>query len=65
MLHEHALTYKDRLLVVDLEYLVKKANKLGLSGREVIYISEEKDIEGTHIYYHVTGLSNDQRRIKD
>ncbi len=62
MLHEHALTYKDRLNVADLDYLVKKANKLGRSGRDVVHVNEETDVDGTHIYYFVTGLPGEQRR---
>lgn len=55
MLNEHAITYQDRLSVADLDYLAKKANKLGRSGREVIRVIQEEDSEGIHIYYQVTG----------
>jgi len=62
MLHEHAITYKDRLSVADLDYITKKANKLGRNGREIIRVHEETDSEGTHIYFDVMGLPGEQRR---
>lgn len=64
MLHEHAVTYQDRLSMADLDYIVKKANKLGKSGRDVVRVHEESDPEGTHVYFDVTGL-NEQRRISE
>ena len=63
MLHEHAITYQDRLTIADLDYLVRKANRLGLSGRDISRVYEETDKEGTHVYFSVTGLSHEQRRI--
>ncbi len=64
MLHEHAVTYKEKLTMAELDYIVKKANKLGRNGREVIRVHEETDADGTHVYFDVTGL-NEQRRIED
>ena len=34
-----------------LEYLAKKANRLGLDGREVVRVFVEEDTEGRHVYY--------------
>lgn len=62
MLNEHAITYQDRLSMADLDYITKKANKLGRSGRDIVRVYEEKDAEGTHVYFYVTGLSSEQRR---
>lgn len=64
MLHEHAVTYKEKLNMSELDYIVKKANKLGRNGREVIRVHEETDADGTHVYFDVTGL-NEQRRIEE
>ena len=61
MLHEHAVTYQDRLSIADLDYIVKKANKLGITCRQVLRVHEERDAEGTHVYFDVTGM-NEQRR---
>lgn len=61
MLHEHALTYNENLSVADLDYLAKKANKLGRAGREVLRVHEEKDADGTHVYFDVTGLNYERR----
>jgi len=57
MLHEHAVTYDTKLSIADLDYIVKKSNKLGKNGREVLRVHEETDSEGTHIYFDVTGLN--------
>ncbi len=62
MLHEHAITYKDRLSVADLDYIVKKSNRLGKLGREVVRVHEERDEEGTHVYFDVIGKHGEQRR---
>ena len=56
MLHEHVITYTDHLTMVDLDYIAKKANRLGRVGREVWRVHEEKDAEGTHVYFDVTGM---------
>lgn len=65
MLHEHAITYKDQLTMADLDYLVKKANKLGMKERLIVRVHEEADSEGKHIYFDVTGMNNiEQRRIE-
>lgn len=55
MLHEHAITYKDRLSIADLEYIIKKANRLGKVERDVVRVHEETDSEGTHLYFDVVG----------
>ena len=55
MLHEHAITYQDRLTIADLDYIVKKANKLGKAGKEIVRVHEESDNEGTHIYFDLIG----------
>lgn len=62
MLHEHAVTYKDRLSIADLDYIVKKANKIGRLGREIVRVHEETDAEGTHVYFDVIGVKYEQKR---
>jgi len=62
MLHEHAITYQDRLSMADLDYITKKANRLGRIGREVVRVHEESDSDGVHIYFDVTGMPGEQRR---
>ena len=54
MLHEHAITYQDHLSVDDLDYIIKKANRLGKVSRDIVGVSEETDLEGTHVYFDVT-----------
>jgi hypothetical protein len=62
MRHEHAITYQDQLTIADLEYLVRKANRLGRFGKELVRISSEKDVEGTHVYFDVEGTLNGSQR---
>lgn len=57
MLQEHAITYSESLSLYDVEQLVRKANQLGRSGRNVTRVHEECDEEGKHIYFNVQGLS--------
>ncbi len=64
MLHEHAITYQGKLCVGDLDYIVKKANKLGRVGRDVVRVHEESDAEGVHVYFDVTGMKCEQRRAE-
>jgi Holliday junction resolvase RusA-like endonuclease len=56
MITEHAISYKEKLSMEDLTYLISKANKLGLNNREIFTISQEEDKEGFHVYFKVTGL---------
>lgn len=63
MLHEHAITYRDQLSIADLDYMAKKANKLGRKGREIVRVHEETDYEGTHLYFDVIGTTDEQRRV--
>lgn len=57
MMKEHAITYKDKISIRDLEYLVKKANGLGKKDREIIHVFQEEDAEGFHVYFEVTGMN--------
>jgi hypothetical protein len=56
MLKEHAITYRERITITDLDYMVKKANRLGKSGRDVIRVYQEEDDEGVHVYFEVNGM---------
>jgi len=60
MLHEHAVTFKERLTVANLDYLIKKANRLGLAGREVTRVYQQEDSEETDLYFEVTEM-----RVRD
>ncbi len=55
MVDEHAITYQEKLSVRDLDYLVKKANKLGQKGRFVKRVHQDEDDEGIHIYFETEG----------
>ncbi len=58
MIHEHALTYKEKPTIRDIEYLVNKANRLGKNGRDIIRAYQQEDEEGFHVYFEVTGMSD-------
>lgn len=54
MLTDHAIVFKGSLKPDQVRYLVLKANKLGLSGRELTSVYSMEDSEGKHIYYETT-----------
>lgn len=57
MINEHAVTVQSGDITMEqLDYLVKKANKLGLQKRQVIRVFVEEDAEGRHIYFEAEGL---------
>jgi len=56
MINEHAITYKDKLSIGDLHYLITKANLYGKNGKEVIRVYQEEDIDGFHVYFEVKSL---------
>ena len=56
MVNEHAITYKDNLTIENLDYLIKKANRLGLNHRQIVRVFQEEDEEGTHVYFSVSAL---------
>jgi len=51
MVNEHAVTYKEKLSIEDLDYLIRKSNQLGLSNRQVIRVYQEEDKDGIHVYF--------------
>lgn len=53
MITEHAITYKERLGIAELEYLVLKAARLGRNGHHVLRVYQEEDSEGFHVYFEV------------
>lgn len=56
MINEHAITFKDKLSLEDLNYIIKKANRHGLNNRPILRVYQEEDDEGTHVYFGVNGL---------
>lgn len=51
MINEHAMMTNQNLTIDDLNFLIKKANRLGLSHREVARVYQEKEGEKVHIYF--------------
>lgn len=56
MVNEHAITYKDKLTLEDLDYIIKKANRLGLNNRQLMRVYQEEDSDGIHVYFSVDGM---------
>jgi len=56
LINEHAITYKDKLTLEDLNYIIKKANRLGLNDRQLMSVHQEEDSEGTHVFFAVDSL---------
>lgn len=56
MINEHAITVKGEVTMADLDYLVKKANKIGKQGREIVRVYMQEDGEGKHIYFECEAL---------
>lgn len=58
MINEHAMTIntlEGDITASDLNYMVKKANRLGLRDRELVRVFMEEDDEGKHIYFECEG----------
>ena len=53
MVNEHALTVRTTLSMEDITYMLKKANKLGISSRKISHVFSQIDEEGTHYYFEV------------
>lgn len=56
MIKEHAVTVKGEISLDKLNYLVKKANKLGLIDRQVGRVVMEEDSEGKHYYFEAENM---------
>lgn len=56
MIHEHAKTVKGEVSAADLEYMVKKAHRIGLSGRNLVRIYSQEDEEGRHFYFECEAM---------
>lgn len=64
MIDEHALEVEFPISIEELNYLIKKANRLGMSNREISGVYEVKDGVRTHIYFRADGLEVMQLRRK-
>lgn len=56
VINEHAITYQESLTLENLNYIIKKANRLGLRDRQLLRVFQEEDSEGKHIYFEVEAL---------
>lgn len=61
MRNEHALTYRDKITMKELDYLVKKANRLGKIDKDIVHVYQTEDAEGYHIYFEVNGHSPEKK----
>lgn len=58
MVREHAITVKDQLSIADLDYLIQKSNRLGITQRKIYNVFCEEDHEGKHFYFEVQSIKN-------
>lgn len=65
MINEHAITItpptdpsRHEFSPEQLNYLVKKANRLGLQKRQIYRVFTQEDEEGYHVYFETEALSN-------
>lgn len=56
MINEHAITISGEITFEQLNYIVKKANKLGFQQRQIVRVYCEEDNEGKHIYFEAEGI---------
>ena len=63
MIDEHALAIHNNISLDDLDYLVKKANRLGLSGREISGVREDVEDTTTHLYFQTQGLEHGRSKV--
>lgn len=56
MINEHVVTAHDELSIDDLNYMARKANRLGLRDRKLIRCFMEQDDEGKHYYFECEGM---------
>lgn len=49
---DHAIVIcKEKPLVEVVEYISRKANRLGMQGREIVRVYIQEDVEGKHVYF--------------
>lgn len=58
MIQEHALEVDGEITCEDLEYMIKKANRLGKSDREITHVYMLTNEMHKHIYFEVESLKN-------
>ncbi len=58
MVNEHVITVKENLTLEDLNYMSRKANRLGVSHREIVRVYMEEDDEGKHYYFEVEAMKH-------
>lgn len=56
MIQEHAKTIQGKITLEDLKYMVKKAHRIGLAGRNLVRVYAEEDGEGKHIYFECEAM---------
>lgn len=56
MIVEHAKTIQKEISMADLESMIKKAHRLGMTGRNLVNIFAQEDREGKHIYFECEAL---------
>ena len=64
MIEEHVQTIKGSLDIATLDYIIKKANSLGESGRRIYKVFSKEDALGKHIFFEVQNLKHKPEMVK-
>lgn len=56
MINEHVMTVKNELSLEDINYMARKANRLGKRERDLVRCFMEEDDEGKHYYFECEGM---------
>lgn len=56
MVDEHVKTINTPIDITELDYIVKKANSLGESGRRIHKVYSKEDNQGKHIFFEVQSM---------
>lgn len=52
---DHAIVITEQRSLAEMaEYLARKANRLGIQGREIVRVYIQEDTEGKHVYFETT-----------
>ena len=63
MIQEHAKTVTREVTIADIEYMVKKAHRIGLSGRNLVRVYMEEDGEGKHFYFECECMKGSPKEV--
>lgn len=58
MVNEHAITVRDKIRIEELNYMLRKANLLGIKNRKLSRCFVQEDDEGQHYYFECEAMKD-------